>query len=173
MDSITEQSDELAIQATWVIAAPRTSVYAVASDFERFPAHFPKLARSARVTSRSGDQLVIEVEAASFGRCFPTVRITIHAELLPGLGYRCSTLNHTFGTTGKEELLLADASQGTQITYTYLVKVRRRWLRPLYGWLVRRFALSYWKRHYLDPLTQLARDHAREALSKAAIPEAT
>lgn len=168
MDSITEQSDELAIRAIWVIAAPRPSVYAIASDFERFPFYFPKLARSARVTSRSGDRMVIEVEAASFGRGFPTVRITIDVEFLPGTGYRCATLNHTFGTTGREELLLADAPQGTRISYTYFVKVRRRWLRPLYGWLVRRFALPYWKRHYLDPLTRLARDHGREAISKAA-----
>jgi hypothetical protein len=167
LDSITEQSDELAIRAIWVIPAPRRSVYAIASDFERFPSYFPKLARSARVTSRSGDQMVLEVEAASFGRFFPTVRITIHAELLPGVGYRCSTFNHTFGTTGREEFILSDAPEGTQISYTYFVKVRRAWLRPLYGWLVRRFASSYWKRHYLDPLTQLARNHEREVLSKA------
>lgn len=171
MDSITEQSDELAIRAIWVIPAPRASVYTVASDFERFPLYFPKLAHSARVASRSGNQMVVDVEAASFGRFFPTVRITIHAELLPGVGYRCSTFNHTFGTTGREELLLTDAPEGTQIAYTYFVKVRRRWLRPLYGWLVRRFALSYWKRHYLEPLTRLARNHEREILSKAAASE--
>lgn len=168
MDSITEQSDELAVRAIWVIPAPRAAVYAVASDFERFPLHFPKLAHSSHVTARQGDRLVIEVEAASFGRWFPSVRVTINAELLPGAGYRCSTLNHTFNTTGREELLLTDAPQGTQITYTYLVRVRRKWLRPLYGWLVRRFAMSYWKRHYLDPLTRLAQDHEREVLSKAA-----
>ena len=156
MDSITEQSDELAIQAIWEIPAPRLSVYAVASDFEKFPLYFPKLARSASVTSRSLDQMIVEVEAASFGRFFPTVRITINVELLPGRGYRCSTINHTFGATGREELLLTDAPLGTLISYTYIVRVRRKWLRPLYGWLVRRFALSYWKRHYLDPLTQLA-----------------
>lgn len=171
MDSITEQSDELAIRAIWVIPASRPSVYAVASDFERFPSHFPKLARSARVTSRSGDQMVIEVEAASFGRFFPAARITINVELLPGVGYRCSTFNHTFGTTGREAFILSDVPQGTQISYTYVVKVRRRWLRPLYGWLVRRLALSYWKRHYLDPLTQLARNHEREGLSKARASE--
>jgi len=171
LDSITEQSDELAIRAIWVIPAPRLSVYAVASDFERLALHFPKLARSSRVTSRSEEQRGVEVEAASFGRFFPAVRLTIHAELLPGIGYRCSTFNHTFGTTGKEEFVLTDAPQGTQIAYTYFVKVRRRWLRPLYGWLVRRFALSSWKRHYLEPLTQLAQHHAHEAASKAAAPE--
>jgi hypothetical protein len=171
LDSITEQSDELAIRAIWVIPAPRLSVYTVASDFERLALHFPKLARSACVTSRSADQMVIEVEAASFGWFFPAVRLTIHAELLPGIGYRCSTFNHTFGTTGREEFVLTDAPQGTQIAYTYIVKVRRRWLRPLYGWLVRRFALSYWRHHYLEPLTRLAQNHAREAISKAEAAE--
>lgn len=169
MDSITERSDELAIRANWVIPAPRLSVYAVASDFEKFPLFFPKLARSACVTSRRSDQLTIEVEAASFGRFFPNVRITIHAELLPGIGYRCSTFNHTFGTTGREEFVLTDAPQGTLISYTYIVRVRRRWLCPLYGWLVRRFALPYWKRHYLDPLTQLARNHERAVIAKTAV----
>jgi hypothetical protein len=173
LDSIIEQSDELAIRAIWVIPAPRLSVYAVASDFERFPLYFPKLARSACVTSRSADQMIIEVEAASFGRFFPAVRVTINAELLPGTGYRCSTFNHTFGTTGREEFVLTDAPQGTQISYTYIVRVGRKWLRPLYGWLVRRFGLPYWKRHYLDPLTQLARNHEREVISKAAASEET
>lgn len=117
--------------------------------------------------------MTIEVTSASFGRLFPTARITIHAELLPGVGYRCSTVNHTFGTTGREELLLSDALQGTQISYTYFVRVRRRWLRPLYGWLVRRFAVPFWKRHYLDPLTQLARAHARETAPRVVDSEET
>lgn len=168
MNSITEDLDEVTVRANWVVPASRRSVFAIASDFESFAVHFPKLARSTHITSQAGDHLVVEVLAASFGRFFPSVRVTINVELLPGTGYRCSTHNHTFSTTGREELLLSDTPIGTQITYTYVVKVGRRWFRPLYGWLARRFGLPFWKRNYLDPLTRLAQDHEHAALAERA-----
>ena len=161
MDCITEEADELAITARWQIDAPRESVYAIASDFEALPNHFPKLAHSATMLSRTGNHLKIDVEASSFGRLFPRVKISIDAELLPGHGYRASTFNSTFNTTGKEQLLLHDSGGGTEIEYTYVVTVKRKWLRPLYGWLVRTFALTYWKRCYLVPLTKYAQEHSR------------
>lgn len=159
IDSISEHSDGIAILSRWFVPAARGSVYAVASDFERLAQHFPRIARSAKIVSRDLNLLVIEVEAASFGRFFPLVRVTINAELLPGVGYRCSTFNHSFNTAGEEELLLSDTAGGTLITYSYAVKVRRKWLRPIYAWLVRRFGLQYWKRAYLEPLTVLAKQH--------------
>ncbi len=158
-DSISDSADGFKIQSRWFVPASRGSVYAVASDFERLPQHFPRVARSTKVVSRDGNRLVIEAEAASFGRFFPVVRVTIHAELLPGVGYRCSTHNRTFDTTGEEELLLSDAPGGTEITYSYAVKVRHRWLRPLYAWLVRRFGLRFWKRAYLEPLMAHCQNH--------------
>jgi hypothetical protein len=161
MDAIAEESDQLAITARWQIDAPRESVYAIASDFEALPKHFPKLAHSATILSRTGNHLKIDAEAASFGRLFPRVKVSIDAELLPGHGYRASTFNRTFNTTGKEQLLLNDCDRGTEIEYTYIVTVRRKWLRPLYGWLVRTFGLPYWKKCYLQPLTELAQEHSR------------
>ena len=161
MDHIAEKADQLAITARWQIDAPRESVYAIASDFKAMPTHFPKLAHSASILSHTGDHLVIEVEAASFGRIFPCVKISIDAELLPGHGYRASTFNQTFNTTGKEQLLFHDSGSGTEIEYTYVVTVKRKWLRPLYGWLVRTFGLPYWKKCYLQPLTRLAQEHCR------------
>jgi hypothetical protein len=172
IDSISERSDGITIQSRWFVAAARSSVYAVASDFERLAEHFPRIARSTKVVSRSGNRLVVEAEAASFGRFFPLARVTINAELLPGVGYRCSTFNHTFNTAGEEELVLSDAAGGTQITYSYVVKVRRRWLRPIYAWLVRRFGLQYWKRSYLKPLAARSKQHERricEGGSKGAV----
>lgn len=74
--------------------ADRESVYAIVSDFERMPEHFPKVARA-------------------------------------------------------------------RINYTYFVTVRRRWLKPLYAWLVSTFALPYWKRSFVDPLELLVRDSRR------------
>ena len=161
MDRIAEEADQLAITARWQIDAPRESVYAIASDFEALPRHFPKLAHSATILSRTGDHLKIGAEAASFGRLFPRVKLSIDAELLPGNGYRASTFNRTFNTTGKEVLLLHDSASGTEIEYTYIVTVKRKWLRPLYGWLVRTFGLPYWKTCYLQPLTKLAQEHCR------------
>ena len=143
--------------------APRRSVYAVASDFERLPQHFPRIARSTKVISRDSNGLVVDVVAASFGRFFPVVRMTINVELLPEAGYRCSTYNRTFNTTGEEELLLSDAPGGTEINYSYAVKLRHRWLRPVYAWLVRRFGLRFWKRAYLEPLIAHCRDHDKVA----------
>jgi hypothetical protein len=156
MDSTATRADKVIVRGSWLVQAPRASVYAVASDFARMPENFPKLAHSVRVMSSEGNRLTIEVEAASFGVFFPRVLISVEVELLPGRGYRCSTFNRTFNTTGQEELLLHDVPGGTQLEYTYVVTVRHRWLRPLFGWLVRAFGLRYWKKHYLTPLTFLA-----------------
>lgn len=161
MDHIAEDTDQLAVTARWEIDAPRESVYAIASDFKAMPTHFPKLARSVAIRSQTGNHLEIEVEAASFGRLFPRVRISIEAELLPGHGYRATTFNQSFNTTGQEQLLLHDSGRGTAIEYTYVVTVKRKWLRPLYGWLVRTFGFPYWKKCYLQPLTRLAQEHWR------------
>lgn len=158
MDRIAEEADQLAITARWQIDAPRESVYAIASDFESMPRNFPRLAHSVRLLSRNGDNLKVEAEAASFGWFFPRVTIEIDVTLIPGHGYRASTFNRTFNTTGKEQLLLHDSDGGTEIEYTYIVTVKRKWLRPLYGWLVRTFGLPYWKKCYLAPLTKLAQE---------------
>jgi len=105
--------------------------------------------------------LKIDAETASFGRIFPRVKVSIDAELFPGHGYRASTFNRTFSTTGKEQLLLHESDSGTEIEYTYIVTVKRKWLRPLYGWLVRTFGLRYWKKCYLQPLAKLAQEHSQ------------
>jgi len=171
MDRIVEDTDQVAVAARWQIAAPRESVYAIASDFKALPTHFPKLAHSSSVLSQTGNHLKIDTEAASFGRLFPRVKVSIDAELLPGHGYRASTFNRTFHTSGKEQLLLHDSDSGTEIEYTYIVTVKRRWLRPLFGWLVRTFGLPYWRKCYLQPLTKLAQEHSRsQAMANNSMP---
>ena len=85
---------------------------------------------------RDGDVLTLEAKSASFGSLFPVGRIEMTATLLPGRGYRRTTHNLTFHTTGDEELLLVDDPEGTRIKYTYFVTVRQRWLKPLYAWMV-------------------------------------
>ncbi|MBN2404577.1 MAG: SRPBCC family protein [Coriobacteriia bacterium] len=150
-------SDVVAVHGDWLVRADRESVYAIVSDFERMPEHFPKIARAMRLIERDGDVLTLEAESASFGSLFPTAKIEMTATLLPGRGYRCTTHNLTFHTTGDEELLLVDDPEGTRIEYTYFVTVCHRWLKPLYAWLVSAFALPYWKRAFVDPLESLVR----------------
>ena len=50
--------------------------------------------------------------------------------------------------------------RGTRIKYTYFVTVRRRWLKPLFAWMVRAFGLPFWKRSFIDPLKTLVEDSA-------------
>jgi len=165
MEHIAERADQLAIASQWQIDAPRESVYAIASDFKSMPKHFPGIAHSVAITSHIGNHLKIEAEAASFGRFFPRVKIAIDAELIPGRGYTASTHVKTFNTRGQERLLLHDSGAGTEIEYTYIVTVKHRWLRPLYGWLVRTFALRFWKKSYLEPLTRFAQQHHASQVS--------
>ena len=93
-DSVTRQMNEVAIRGSWLIPAPRTSVYAVASDFARIPENFPKLARSMVVLSSDNNKLTIEAETASSG-IFPRCMISMEVELLHERGYRCSTFNRS------------------------------------------------------------------------------
>lgn len=150
-------SDVVAVHGDWLVRADRESLYAIISDFERMPQNFPKVARAMRLISREGDVLTLEAESASFNSLFPSARIEMTATLLPGLGYRCTTRNLTFNTTGDEELLLVDDPEGARIKYTYFVTVRHRWMRPAYAWLVRVVALPFWKRSFVDPLESLVK----------------
>jgi hypothetical protein len=161
MDSTSEESDKIIIRSNWEIPAVRESVYAIASDFEGMPKNFPKIAHSMKILARDGNRLTIEAEAASFGKIFPHAKVSINAELIPGWGYRCKTFNHTFKTRGEEQLILSDTDNGTRIEYAYIVTVERKWLRPLYAWLVRTLGLPFWKRCYLKPLTILAQEHRK------------
>ncbi|MDP2234237.1 MAG: SRPBCC family protein [Actinomycetota bacterium] len=122
-------SDKVAVVGDWLIRSDRDSVYAIVSDFEHMPEHFPKVARAIRILDRDGDVLTIEADAASFGRLFPPVKVSMTAELL-----------------------LLDDPDGTRIKYTYFVTVKHRRLRPLYAWAVRTFGLPYWKRCFVDRL---------------------
>ena len=116
--------NKVAVIGNWLIKSDRKSVYAIISDWERFPEYFPEIARSVNIIHREGNTLTIDADAASFGKLFPTVKIRVVAELLPDNGYRCSTHNITFNTTGEEQLLLFDDPAGTRIEYTYFVTVK-------------------------------------------------
>jgi hypothetical protein len=157
MKAASNDSSVVPVTGHWFIHAPRAVVYGIISDFEAMPRNFPGVAREMKITKRDGAHLSIEALSASFGRFFPSARILIDAELLPGEGYRCQTHNLTFHTTGREELRLVDENNGTRIDYTYFVKVRWKLMKPVFAWLVRKLGLPYWKRCFVDRLEEITR----------------
>jgi hypothetical protein len=153
-------SNVVTVLGDWLVHADRASVYAIVSDFERMPEHFPKIARSIRLRERDGEMLILEAEAGSFASWLPSAKIELTVTLLPGQGYRCATRNFTFNTTGDEELLLVDDPEGTRIKYKYFVTVRNRWFRPIFAWMVKTIGLPFWKRSFIDPLESLVKCRA-------------
>lgn len=149
------EADKVAVKGDWLIRAKREDVYAIFSNWEKMPEHFPRVARSVQILERNGTHLKVQSVAASFARFLPGAKIDIDVELLPGRGYRCRTFNTTFNTTGEEELLLVDDPEGTRIKYTYFVTVRNRKWRRLYAWLVKTFGLPFWKRAVIDRVPHL------------------
>lgn len=154
---MNNNTNKVAVIGSWLIKADRKSVYAIISNWERFPEYFPNIARSINIIQREGNTLTIDTEAGSFGKLFPTVKIRVVAELLPDHGYRCSTHNVTFNTTGEEQLLLFDDPAGTRIEYTYFVTVKNKLFRPIFTWLTNTFGLPYWKKCFVDRLEILTK----------------
>ena len=75
---------QIHLRGSWVIRAPRDTVYAIMSDFERMPERFPDVAQSMRIVEKTGNRLRIRAEAKSFGTVFPVAMAT---ELVPPKGY--------------------------------------------------------------------------------------
>ena len=149
------ETDTVAVKGNWLIRAPREDLYAIFSNWEKMPEHFPQVAKKVDILEQNGTHLKVQAIAGSFASFLPGAKITIDVELLPGRGYRCQTHNTTFNTTGEEKLLLVDDPAGTRIQYTYFVTVRNRKWRSLYAWLVKTFGLPFWKRAVIDRLPQL------------------
>jgi hypothetical protein len=146
---------QICLTGSWLIRAQREDVYAIVSDFENMPAHFPQVAKSMRVVERSGNDLTIHARAASFGSIFPEFSVVMTTMLLPSKGFISDNVNDTLGIFGHEELLLSDVHEGTRIDYSYVVTIRSAWLRvlarPLIGWL----GMWFWKRAFIDRLKEM------------------
>lgn len=139
----------ITLHAKWLIKAPIIEVFNMMTDFEKFPLYFPKVADSVHVVKREGNHLEMDAIAKSFGQDFP---VKMKTEILPGKGYISDNESPKFGTSGHEEFLLSESSDGTTIDYTYQVIIHKRWLRivakPLIGW----FSMIYWKKAVIDEL---------------------
>lgn len=140
---------EITLHGHWVINAAPQDVFAIVSDFEKYPENFPKVAESIRITKREGDHLRIEASVKSFGRSFP---VTMRTQILPGRGFISDNESPKFGTSGHEELLLSSSSGGTTIDYTYQVLIHKPWLRivakPLISW----YSMKFWEKAVIDEL---------------------
>ncbi len=138
---------DIRLHASWLIKAPLTQVFNLMTDFERFPEHFPKVAQSIHITKRDGNHLEISATVKSFGQNFP---VSMKTEILPNKGFISDNDSPKFGTSGHEELLLAEHKDGTIVNYTYQVFIHKHWLRvvarPLIGW----FSMKYWEKAVID-----------------------
>ncbi len=140
---------DITLRASWIVKAPINEVFAIMSDFEKFPEYFPKVADTIHILKREGNHLEIDATAKSFGQSFP---VTMKTEILPGRGYISDNVSPKFGTSGHEELLLSEHKDGTMIDYLYQVAIHKRWLRvvakPLIGW----YSMKFWKKAVIDEL---------------------
>jgi len=140
---------QIPLNGSWIINAPRQSVYEIISDFENMPKHFPSVAQSLKIIDKQGNNLTIKAEAKSFGTTFPVDMKTL---LKPPIEFISDNKNERLGVFGHEEFLMEEVPDGTIIDYTYSLTINRVWLRliakPLLGW----FSMWFWKRAVIDKL---------------------
>lgn len=140
---------EIDLHAEWLVKAPLAVVFAMITDFERWPEYFPRVAASLRVARRDGTHLEMDATIKSFGQEFP---VKMKTRILPGEGFVSDNESPRFGTSGHEELRLLERPEGTLIDYTYQVAIHKHWLRivarPLIGW----FSMKYWQSAVIDEL---------------------
>ena len=140
---------DITLHATWIIKAPVVNVFNIMTDFETFPEHFPKVAKSIQIIKREGNYLEMNATVKSFGQTFP---VSMKTKILPEKGFISDNESPKFGTSGHEELLLLQHPEGTTIDYTYQVTIHNRWLRivarPLIGW----FSMKFWEKAVIDEL---------------------
>lgn len=145
---------DITLHANWLIKAHQSEVFHIITDFEKWPKYFPKVAESVKVVKREQNHLEIEAMVKSFGKTFP---VRMNTQILPGKGFTSDNESPIFGTSGHEELLLSETSEGTLINYTYQLNIHKRWLRmiarPLIGW----FSMKYWEHAVIDELRNMVR----------------
>ena len=140
------------LKASWVINAPRESIYKIVSDFESMPKNFPAVAHSINIVQRNGNELLIHAMAKSLG--IPPIPVTMKTTLVPGKGYISDNINPKFRTSGHEEFLMEDVEGGTKITYSYAYDLSksnpllRLMAKPLFGGI----SMWYWEKVFINRL---------------------
>lgn len=144
--------NKITLQKQWVVKASIDDVFRIMTDFEKFPARFPKVAESIRINKREGNYLEMDATVKSFGKIF---KVEMKTQILPGKGFISDNDSYQFGTSGHEELLLSPHAQGTLIDYTYQVTIHKKWLRIIAVPLIRWYSMKYWEKAVIDELGRL------------------
>lgn len=144
--------NEITLHGHWTVNAPVAEVYKIITDFETFPEHFPMVAEAVQVQKRDGNQLELEASVRSFGKKF---KVKMKTQILPGKGFISDNDSYQFGTSGHEELLLSECSDGTAIDYTYQVTIHKKWLRMVAVPLLRWYSMKHWEKAVIDQLKMI------------------
>lgn len=143
---------EITLHNQWFIKAPIEDVFGIMTDFEKWPKYFPKVAESIQVKKREGNYVEMEAMVRSFGKKFP---VKMETQILPGKGFISDNDSFKFGTSGHEELLLSQSSNGTLIDYTYRVSIHKAWLRVVATPLIRWYSMKYWEKAVINELRKI------------------
>lgn len=144
--------NQITLQKSWVVRAPKARVAEIMTDFEKLPEHFPKVAEKVEVLERDGDILKMLATVKSFGKSFK-VRMT--TKILPGDGFISDNDSYEFGTSGHEELLLTEEYGSTRIDYTYQVTIHKKWLSLVATPLIKWYAMKAWEKAVIDELRKI------------------
>lgn len=143
---------KITLHKQWIIRAPIEEVARVMTDFEKIPQYFPKVAESVEIKKRDGNNLEMEATVRSFGRRF---KVKMKTQILPGKGFISDNDSYQFGTSGHEELLLSDHSDGTLVDYTYHVSIHAWWLRIVATPLIKWYSMSAWEKAVIQELRKM------------------
>jgi Polyketide cyclase / dehydrase and lipid transport. len=144
--------NKIILHNQWVIKAPVNDVFRIVTDFEKFPEHFPKVAKSIQINKREGNCLKMEATLGSFGKEF---KVKMKTQILPEKGFISDNDSYQFGTSGHEELLLSRHTKGTLIDYTYQVAIHKKWLRIIAVPLLRWYSMKAWEKAVIDRLKKI------------------
>lgn len=139
------------LSGTWVVKSPREKIYKIMSDFENFPKYFPDVAQSVRIVKTDGNNLTIESKIKTFGRVF---MVNMKTQLRPPFGFVSDNIS-SIGSSGHEEFLMEEISEGTKINYVYEVNFKNPILRVFGGILIGWYAMRFWKHAVIDKLKEM------------------
>jgi carbon monoxide dehydrogenase subunit G len=144
--------NNITLHKEWVIKAPIETVSKIMTDFEKLPEYFPKVAESVQINKRDGNNVEMEATVKSFGKKF---KVRMKTQILPGKGFISDNDSYQFGTSGHEELLLSEHSEGTLIDYTYHVSIHKIWLRIVATPLIKWYSMKAWEKAVIDQLKKI------------------
>lgn len=121
LSSGTAVAPQMRVEVSKVVRADRAKVYSAYTDFESTP-KWSKQIDSVRVLAREGNTVRIQTAKSVGGR----VRLTTAQLVLTPLD-RVETESQTRFTNTKRTVTFEDAPEGTKVTATLEVEVKRLW----------------------------------------------